>query len=341
MSIVGIHCDVAIIREPVIPNRERVIFYYDRSRRRLELFLDKQTGLDLSRISEHGVDLDTLESGGQRLSDEGVRLVNALRDRGMLADWAFIPQSWPTALQHLDRQLRFFSQIYRERTPQMHQESISKARLCIVGLGGAGSNLVVQLATVGFQHFLLIDNDAVQASNLNRQPFFRASHVGRSKVSVVSEWLAQFAPQSVTDGIEASIFDTVSSTAIREFRPTLVVNCADAPSIIATTESIQHNQTHKTPVLVGSGYYLEKIFAGPLLINYPSAFTNFPASVPDLTGANIPGFGGNIFYGVSIGSAIAAKAVIDFVLRGHTDHFLLNRQVWIDVINLTTEFLNF
>lgn len=45
---------------------------------------------------------------------------------------------------------------------------ISRCTIGIVGLGGGGSHIVQQLAHIGFQRFVLYDDDVVEESNLNR-----------------------------------------------------------------------------------------------------------------------------------------------------------------------------
>ncbi|SIR90280.1 ThiF family adenylyltransferase [Micromonospora avicenniae] len=59
-----------------------------------------------------------------------------------------------------DRQARLFG--------QLGQESLSRMRVAVVGLGGVGSILVEGLARLGVGNLLLIDNDTVDETNLPR-----------------------------------------------------------------------------------------------------------------------------------------------------------------------------
>lgn len=45
---------------------------------------------------------------------------------------------------------------------------LASTRVAIIGLGGGGSHIVQQLAHIGVGNFLLIDDDCVEKSNLNR-----------------------------------------------------------------------------------------------------------------------------------------------------------------------------
>lgn len=47
-------------------------------------------------------------------------------------------------------------------------ETISQARVVIVGLGGGGSHVAQQLAHAGVMHFRLVDPQTIEPSNLNR-----------------------------------------------------------------------------------------------------------------------------------------------------------------------------
>lgn len=61
-------------------------------------------------------------------------------------------------------------------------EVISNVRILLVGLGGVGGTCLEALVRTGFQHFIIIDGDAVEASNLNRQILFHESDIGIDKV---------------------------------------------------------------------------------------------------------------------------------------------------------------
>jgi molybdopterin/thiamine biosynthesis adenylyltransferase len=48
------------------------------------------------------------------------------------------------------------------------EELISQCTIGVVGLGGGGSHIVQQLAHIGFQRYIIYDDDVVEESNLNR-----------------------------------------------------------------------------------------------------------------------------------------------------------------------------
>lgn len=74
--------------------------------------------------------------------------------------------------------------------------SLRDASVLVVGLGGLGSQAAVCLATAGVGRIGLVDYDYIQISNLNRQVYYEATHVGAPKTQVLAERLTQLS-QSV------------------------------------------------------------------------------------------------------------------------------------------------
>ena len=72
-------------------------------------------------------------------------------------------------------------------------EKLKKAKVCILGLGGLGSNVAVLLARAGIGHLKLIDFDVVEASNLNRQQY-RISHIGLKKTEAMKTIIKEINP---------------------------------------------------------------------------------------------------------------------------------------------------
>ena len=72
-------------------------------------------------------------------------------------------------------------------------KKLKKAKVCILGLGGLGSNVAVLLARAGIGCLKLIDFDVVEASNLNRQQY-RISHIGMKKTKAIKNILKEINP---------------------------------------------------------------------------------------------------------------------------------------------------
>lgn len=84
-------------------------------------------------------------------------------------------------------------------------ERVRSARVLFLGCGGIGSLAAVSLAGTGVANIILVDADVVEGSNLNRQMFFDRGHIGRPKVDVVREVIAQRFPDVTVTSIIKTI----------------------------------------------------------------------------------------------------------------------------------------
>ena len=87
---------------------------------------------------------------------------------------------------------------------------IQSKRIAVYGLGGVGGTALEALARTGFKHFVIIDMDKVDASNLNRQILYTSKDIGRSKVEAAKERILAINPDAdirVFDG-KAQDFDS-------------------------------------------------------------------------------------------------------------------------------------
>ena len=66
--------------------------------------------------------------------------------------------------------------------------------IAVFGLGGVGGTALEALARTGFQHFVIIDFDKVDTSNLNRQILYTSKDIGRDKVEAAKERLLAINP---------------------------------------------------------------------------------------------------------------------------------------------------
>jgi molybdopterin/thiamine biosynthesis adenylyltransferase len=66
------------------------------------------------------------------------------------------------------------------------QQRLERGSVAIVGIGGLGSPVAIYLAAAGLGRLGLIDDQRVEASNLNRQIAFEECDVGRPKVEAAA-----------------------------------------------------------------------------------------------------------------------------------------------------------
>ena len=83
-------------------------------------------------------------------------------------------------------------------------KKLKKAKVCILGLGGLGSNVAVLLARSGIGYLKLIDFDVVEASNLNRQQY-RISHIGIKKTEAIKTIIKEINPFVEIDTLDIKV----------------------------------------------------------------------------------------------------------------------------------------
>ena len=83
-------------------------------------------------------------------------------------------------------------------------EKLKKAKVCILGLGGLGSNVAVLLARAGIGYLKLVDFDIVEASNLNRQQY-RISHINMKKVEALKSIIKEINPFVEVDILDIKV----------------------------------------------------------------------------------------------------------------------------------------
>ena len=73
---------------------------------------------------------------------------------------------------------------------------IQEKTIAVFGLGGVGGTALEALARTGFKHFVLVDFDKVDASNLNRQILYVFNDIGKNKVDAAKERVLSINPEA-------------------------------------------------------------------------------------------------------------------------------------------------
>ncbi len=79
---------------------------------------------------------------------------------------------------------------------------LAEAKVIIFGIGGVGSWCAESLVRTGLKHLTIVDSDAVEESNLNRQLMATSSTVGLPKVVALKARLVDINPEAVIEAIE-------------------------------------------------------------------------------------------------------------------------------------------
>jgi bacteriocin biosynthesis cyclodehydratase domain-containing protein len=140
--------------------------------------------------------LRTLAAGGPAGGERAGALLDALAAADLLEpEPAPGERLAPHERERFDRQLLYLRQVATAAAPaDALQRRLRRARVVVLGCGGLGTWTAWSLACLGIGSLVLVDDDRVDASNLNRQLLFAAADVGRPKADVARERLLAFDP---------------------------------------------------------------------------------------------------------------------------------------------------
>jgi bacteriocin biosynthesis cyclodehydratase domain-containing protein len=199
--------------------------------------------IDAAGGREHAL-LGMLREGAGSAGELAARLVDAGHDAsehavaealdelagvGLLEERAGVAEHLLGAEQadRYDRQLAYFADMAPGRAAQL-QLRLGRARVAVVGVGGLGTWTAAALACAGVGHLVLVDDDRVDLSNLNRQLLYRRADVGRRKVDVAAEALSAFNPALAVTALARRV-DGEAAAAQVVAGASFVVDTADSP----------------------------------------------------------------------------------------------------------------
>ena len=91
------------------------------------------------------------------------------------------------------------SELYKRQ--EDHLPSFSDKSAIVIGCGGVGSWIAIDLALIGMGSIILIDKDQLEASNLNRT-LFKVTQIGESKTKAVESLIHERRPDAIVLSIE-------------------------------------------------------------------------------------------------------------------------------------------
>jgi len=91
-----------------------------------------------------------------------------------------------------DRLDRFARHIVLPELGGAGQVALAGKHVVLIGCGGIGSPALQYLAGAGVGRLTLVDDDVVEASNLQRQTVFTEADIGRPKAEAATDWVARF-----------------------------------------------------------------------------------------------------------------------------------------------------
>ena len=127
---------------------------------------------------------------------------------------------------------------------------LNNKTVAIFGVGGVGGYVCEALARSGIGHFVIVDNDNVSITNINRQIIALHNTIGRAKVDVMKERILEINPNAEVIAIKEFILPNNSSSF--DFKSfDYVVDCVD--TVTAKIEIVIKSIEGSTKVISSMG----------------------------------------------------------------------------------------
>ncbi len=110
---------------------------------------------------------------------------------------------------------------------------IQSKTVLVIGLGGVGGTALEALARSGFKHFIVVDHDKVDPTNINRQVMYLNSDIGKNKTDVCVERIKDIASDVDVKSFDVFVDDS-NMPMFDEFHIDYIVDAIDkVPSKLA------------------------------------------------------------------------------------------------------------
>ena len=152
-----------------------------------------------------------------------------------------------------DQLFRFARQLILSGFEDEHQIKLAETRILLIGAGGLGAPLLQYLVAAGLGHIAIVDDDDVEATNLNRQVIHPENHIGMAKVKS-AEIAAKAMSKTVTITPHNMRFSEDNCAALCQDID-LIIDASDNPA----TRLLANDTAHalKIPLVFGGAVRLE------------------------------------------------------------------------------------
>ena len=135
-------------------------------------------------------------------------------------------------------------------------EKLKNAKVAIFGIGGVGSFVLEGLVRAGVGSFVLVDDDKVCLTNINRQIIATRKTVGKLKVEVAKERILEINPNAEVE-IYQEFFMPDSKTKILDETISYIVDAVD--TVTAKIELVMQANKLNIPIIscMGTGNKLD------------------------------------------------------------------------------------
>ncbi len=129
-------------------------------------------------------------------------------------------------------------------------EKLQNAKVAIFGVGGVGSFVVEGLVRAGVGHFVIVDDDKICLTNLNRQIIATRKTIGKYKVDVAKERILEINPNATVETYQ-EFYMPDSKSNILTHDLDYVIDCID--TVTAKIELVMNCKKLNIPIISAMG----------------------------------------------------------------------------------------
>ena len=144
--------------------------------------------------------------------------------------------------------LRYSRHILLDELGIEGQQKLLASHALIVGAGGLGSPVALYLASAGVGHLTVVDDDRIDATNLQRQVAHKLSGIGQLKSESIRQAVADLNPDVTVTTVNVRADDTLLDSLVGQ--TDIVLDCTDN---FATRQAINRACVrHLKPLVSGA-----------------------------------------------------------------------------------------
>ncbi|RVU07220.1 HesA/MoeB/ThiF family protein [Novosphingobium umbonatum] len=211
-----------------------------------------------------------------------------------------------------DRLSRFARHIVLPEVGGVGQMALAGAHVVVIGCGGIGSPAIQYLAAAGVGRLTLIDDDRVEASNLQRQTIFTEADIGQSKAQAAADWVQRFDPAIDVTAHQTRICAENAQALLKD--ATIILDgCDNFATRLAVSDAAVAAQIPLTTAAVGRFQGQVANFAGHL--DQHACYRCFVGDAFDATDCDTCAADGVLGAFVGMVGTMAAQSAIRIILH--------------------------
>ncbi len=138
---------------------------------------------------------------------------------------------------------KYENTLKQEGITKAQQESLLQARVLVMGAGGLGSGVIMNLAAMGIGHIKIVDDGIVTETDFNRQLIHKEKNIGRARVISAKDWIQEYNSDIKVDLEKIRLNDLNYFGIIQGFN--IVIDCFDSyeSKYLLNEIAVRHNLT--------------------------------------------------------------------------------------------------